>query len=104
MHPTRRNEKRKEAAQPAQPRPSAKGYGKIWSKEDLDWTLQLEQQFKRHPRISKEMTVHFPGKTPKQNRDKRKEAPYKKTTADPERDHRRANKSSTGYTGNKGGQ
>jgi len=103
VHLTRRNEKRKEAAQPSQPRPAAKGYGKIWSKEDIDRALQLEQQFKWQTRIAKEMTDRFPGKTAKQIRDKRKEA-HTKHTAEPDRDHRRANKSSTGYTGNKGGQ
>jgi len=77
-HPESRNQKRKDAAQPAQPRPEAKGYGKIWSKEDIDLMIQLEQQLKGHPRIAKEMTAHFPGKTAKQIRDKRREGPYKK--------------------------
>ena len=39
--------------------------------------MQLELQLKGHPRIAKEMTAHFPGKTEKQIRDKRKEAQYK---------------------------
>jgi len=34
-HPESRNQKRRNAAQPAQARPEAKGYGKIWSK-DID--------------------------------------------------------------------
>ena len=40
--------------------------------------IQLEQQLKGHPRIAKEMTAHFPGKTAKQIRDKRREGPNKK--------------------------
>lgn len=62
----------------AQPRPAAKGYGKIWSKEDIDLMIQLEQQLKGHPRIAKEMTAYFPGKAAKQIRDKRSKGPYKK--------------------------
>jgi hypothetical protein len=63
-HPTLRNEKRQQAAQPAPPRPVAKGHGKTWRKEELELMLQLEQ-FKGHPQISNKMLAHFPGKTNK---------------------------------------
>ena len=59
-------------------RPIAKGYGKIWTKTDIDLMIQLELRLTGHPRIAKEMGTHFPGKTIKQIRDKRKEASYKK--------------------------
>ena len=76
-HPLVRNTKRQDAARPAQPRPPAKGYGKIWTKADVDRMLRLEVQLQGHPRVAKEMTAYFPGKTAKQIRDKRKETSYK---------------------------
>ena len=39
--------------------------------------LQLEIQLQGHPRVAKEITAYFPGKTAKQIRDKRKETSYK---------------------------
>jgi len=39
VHSSRQNEKRHEVAQPAQSRPAAKGYGKIWTKEDVNLML-----------------------------------------------------------------
>jgi hypothetical protein len=41
-HPALRNEKRQQAAQPAPPRPAAKGHGKTWSKEEIELMIQLE--------------------------------------------------------------
>jgi hypothetical protein len=40
--------------------------------------VKLELQLQGHPRMAKEMTIHFPGKTTKHIRDKRKEVAYKK--------------------------
>ena len=76
-HPLVRNTKRQQAAQPAPPRPNAKGFGKIWSKEELDLMLELERRFKGHSRIAKDMSSYLPGKTLKQIRDKRREPSYK---------------------------
>jgi hypothetical protein len=56
---------------------TAKGYGKIWSKEEVDTMLRIERELKSHPRMAMQMTEHLPGKTLKQIRDKRKEASYK---------------------------
>ena len=75
--PSLRNTKREEAAKTVPQRPTAKGYGKVWSEADIDLMLQLEIQMRGHPRITKQMEPHFPGKTGKQIRDKRK-APYKR--------------------------
>jgi hypothetical protein len=40
--------------------------------------LQLEIQMRGHPIIAKQMEPYLPGKSGKQIRDKRKEAPYKR--------------------------
>jgi len=61
--------------------------------------LQLEIQLGDHPRIAKEMVAHFPGKTIKQIRDKRKEEPYKKLLQALLDDQRPAEGTSTNDTG-----
>jgi hypothetical protein len=76
-HPALRNEKRQQAAQPAPPRPAAKGHGKTWRKEEIDLMIQLELRLKGHPQIAKQMLAHFAGKTNKQIRDKGNEHTYK---------------------------
>jgi len=77
-HPSHRNEKRKPTGQQDAQPTTAKGYGKVWAKAEIDLMLQLELRFKGHPMIAKEMVSHFPGKTLKQIRDKRREAAYRK--------------------------
>jgi hypothetical protein len=58
------------AASPA-PQHPAKGYGEFWTKDDTDIMIQLQLRFGGNPKIAKEMTAHFPGKTSKKIRDKR---------------------------------
>jgi hypothetical protein len=85
-HPVARNEKRKLAGQPAGPLPKAKGYGKKWSQEEIDLMLELEVQ-PEGQQVAKRMLPHFPGKTNKQIRDKRREATYRRLLRDKQEDH-----------------
>jgi hypothetical protein len=50
-----------------------KGYGKVWSKEEVDIMIRLENSLQGYPQIAKQMMEHLPGITAKQIRDKRKE-------------------------------
>jgi hypothetical protein len=77
-HPVLRNEKRAAAAQPATSQPKSKGYGKTWTKEEIDTMLLLEAQFAGHQQVAKQMEAHLPGKTAKQIRDKRREPTYRR--------------------------
>jgi hypothetical protein len=60
------------AANPA-PKHLEKGYGKVWTKEETDIMIQLQIRFWGQHKFAKEMTAHFPGKTAKQIRNKRKD-------------------------------
>jgi hypothetical protein len=77
-HSARRNEKRAAAAQPSTTHSKAKGYGKTWTKSEIDLMIELEAQFAEHPQAAKQMETHLPGKTAKQIRDKRRETTYRR--------------------------
>jgi hypothetical protein len=77
-HPVLRNMKRAEKVQPAPPRGGPKGYGKVWTAEEISQMMKLEVRFHGHLTIAKMMTPYFPTKTSKQIRDKRREAGYRK--------------------------
>lgn len=76
-HPLERNAKRVEAARKRTIRDLYKGYGKVWTKEEVESMIRLEISLQGHPQIAKQMMAHLPGKTAKQIRDKRKEVTYK---------------------------
>lgn len=65
-------------AQPKPPQPRSKGYGKIWTKEEIERMMELELQFAQHPQAAKQMASHLPGKTAKQIPDKRREPSYRR--------------------------
>jgi hypothetical protein len=71
--PLERNEKRENDATCKPSQGPTKGYGKVWSKEEVDVMLHLEKSLEGHPKIAKQMMEHLPGKTATQIRDKRKE-------------------------------
>jgi hypothetical protein len=54
-HSELRNRKREEEAQPAPPQAAAKGYGKVWSQEEVALMPQLQARFRSHPNVAKEM-------------------------------------------------
>jgi hypothetical protein len=76
VHPSRRNDARKEGATRGTSRPPATGFGKIWSKGEIDTMLRLEHEFKGDGKIAKRMQAFLPSKSLKQIRDKRKETTY----------------------------
>ncbi|GFG30127.1 hypothetical protein Cfor_07569, partial [Coptotermes formosanus] len=77
VHPVVRNEKREKAATERPVRGLAKGFGKIWRKEEIETMMRPKKSLHEHPQIAKQMMAHIPGKTAKQIRDKRKEPSYK---------------------------
>jgi len=76
-HPMERNKAREMAATKKQSRGPSKGYGKVWSKEEVDTMIRLEKSLQGHPQVAKQMMEHLPGKTVKQIRDKRNNPSYR---------------------------
>jgi hypothetical protein len=72
-----RNEKRKPTTETAPGQETAKGYGKVRVKDDIDWMV-LELRLRVHTMIAKQMVTHFPWDKMKQIRDTKKEVAYKK--------------------------
>jgi hypothetical protein len=76
-HPLVRNETRKaEAAQSSEHR-KPKGFGQVWTKEEVECMLELETLLQGERFIAKKMCEFLPTKSNKQIRDKRAEATYR---------------------------
>lgn len=77
-HPLVRNAARIAEATNSKERKAPRGFGQVWSKEEVDLMLRLEISLQGEKCIAKEMTKYLPNKTNKQIRDKRTEKTYKK--------------------------
>jgi hypothetical protein len=78
QHAATRNEKRAAGTGKGAARPKPKGYGQVWSKEEIDLMSRLEIDLTGGRNIASKMCQHLPGKSYKQIRDKRAEATYKR--------------------------
>jgi hypothetical protein len=76
-HPTVRNEAREATAIATKGRPKPKGFGLVWSREEIELMLELEDRLQGMRFIAKEMTKFLPSKNNKQIRDKRSETTYR---------------------------
>jgi hypothetical protein len=77
-HPLVRNAARLAEAEKSKEKEAPRGFGKIWSKDEIELMLQLEKSLEGEKFIAKEMSQYLPNKTNKQIRDKRAEKTYRK--------------------------
>ncbi|GFG34202.1 hypothetical protein Cfor_00191, partial [Coptotermes formosanus] len=76
VHPSLRNDARKQGANQGTSRPLPASFGKTWNKEEINVMLRMEHAFKRDRRIAKRMKEFLPTNSLQQIRDERKETIY----------------------------
>jgi hypothetical protein len=76
-HPLVRNAHRAAEATQIATRPKPKGFGVVWTKEEMEIMHTLEKELQGDKRIASKMCKHLPNKTNKQIRDKRAQQTYK---------------------------
>jgi hypothetical protein len=76
-HPLVRNAARAEAAKKPPGNPRSKGFGQVWSKEEIELMHDLEIRLQGERYIANRMCEYLPSRTNRQIRDKRREKTYK---------------------------